>query len=135
VNATTTLKSSDSLRHLVAKDLVVALTWINQSATADETATELDALEAEWGDKYQAVVRLWRGNWDNIILFFQFLPEIRKVMYTTNAIESPNMVMRNLTRNRRIFPNDDYALKSLFGFYPVNTDTSKKRHTMPKRCL
>jgi len=46
--------------------------------------------------------------------FFQFLPEIRKVFYTTNAIESLNMVMRKYTRNRRIFPNDDSALKSLF---------------------
>ena len=106
-----------SLRYVVAKDskaVVAALKRIYQSATADEAATELDALEAEWGDKYKAVVRLWRGNWDNIIPFFQFLPEIRKVIYTTNAIESLNMVMRKLTRNRRIFPNDDSALKSLF---------------------
>lgn len=106
-----------SLRYVVAKDskaVVVALKRIYQSATADEAATELDVLEAEWGDKYKAVVRLWRGNWDNIIPFFQFLPEIRKVIYTTNAIESLNMVMRKLTRNRRIFPNDDSALKSLF---------------------
>lgn len=55
---------------------------------------ELDTFEAEWGHKYRAVVRLWRGNWDTIIPFFQFLPEIRKVIYTTNAIESLNMVMR-----------------------------------------
>jgi hypothetical protein len=60
------------------------------------------------------VVRPWRGNWDNIIPFFQFVPEIRKVIYTTNAIESLNMSMRKLTRNRRIFPNDESALKSLF---------------------
>ncbi|RBJ45761.1 transposase, partial [Xanthomonas oryzae] len=77
-------------------------------------AAELEALDTQWGDKYRAVVRLWRGNWDNIIPFFQFVPQIRKVIYTTNAIESLNMVMRKLTRNRRIFPNDDSALKSLF---------------------
>lgn len=106
-----------SLRYVVAKDskaVVAALKRVYQSATTDEAAAELDAFEAEWGDKYKAVVRLWRGNWDNIIPFFQFLPEIRKVIYTTNAIESLNMVMRKLTRNRRIFPNDDSALKSLF---------------------
>ncbi|RBJ90658.1 IS256 family transposase, partial [Xanthomonas oryzae pv. oryzae] len=84
------------------------------SATAEEAAAELEALDTQWGDKYRAVVRLWRGNWDNIIPFFQFVPQIRKVIYTTNAIESLNMVMRKLTRNRRIFPNDDSALKSLF---------------------
>ncbi len=77
---------------------------IYQSATAEEAAAELEALDTQWGDKYRAVVRLWRGNWDNIIPFFQFVPQIRKVIYTTNAIESLNMVMRKLTRNRRIFP-------------------------------
>lgn len=96
------------------KAVVVCLKRIYQSATAEEAAAELDALEAEWGEKYRAVVRLWRGNWDNIIPFFQFLPEIRKVIYTTNAIESLNMVMRKYTRNRRIFPNDDAALKAMF---------------------
>ncbi len=97
-----------------SKAVVAALQRIYRSATADQAHQELDALEAEWGDKYRAVIRLWRGNWDNIIPFFQFLPEIRKVIYTTNAIESLNMSLRKLTRNRRIFPNDDSALKSLF---------------------
>lgn len=106
-----------SLRYVNAKDskaIVAALKRLYQSATAKEAAAELDAFEAEWGGRYRAVVRLWRGNWDNIIPFFQFLPEIRKVIYTTNAIESLNMVMRKLTRNRRIFPNDESALKALF---------------------
>jgi len=106
-----------SLRYVGAKEskaVVAGLKRIYQSSTAEEAALELDAFEAEWGDKYKAVVRLWRGNWDNIIPFFQFLPEIRKVIYTTNAIESLNMVMRKFTRNRRIFPNDDAALKGLF---------------------
>jgi len=106
-----------SLRYVNTKDskaVVAALKRIYTSATVDEATAELEALEAEWGDKYRAFVRLWRGNWGNIIPFFQFLPEIRKVIYTTNAIESLNMVMRKLTRNRRIFPNDESALKSLF---------------------
>ncbi len=106
-----------SLRYVNSKDakaVVAALKQIYQSATAEEGARELDAFEATWGEKYKAVVRMWRGNWANIIPFFQFLPEIRKVIYTTNAIESLNMVMRKYTRNRRIFPNDDAALKALF---------------------
>lgn len=106
-----------SLRYVTAGDtkaVVAALKRIYQSATVDEAAGELDALETQWGEKYRAVIRLWRGNWDNIIPFFQFLPEIRKVIYTTNAIESLNMVMRKYTRNRRIFPNDDAALKAMF---------------------
>lgn len=106
-----------SMRYLTAKDMkpaVAALKRIYQSAAADEAAHELDAFEAEWGERYRAVVRLWRGNWDNIIPFFQFAPEIRKVVYTTNAIESLNMSLRKLTRNRRIFPNDDAAFKALY---------------------
>lgn len=106
-----------SLRYVNAKDskaVVAALKRIYQSATSEEALRELDIFEAEWGDKYRAVVRLWRGNWDNIIPFFQFLPEIRKVVYTTNTIESLNMVMRKYTRNRRIFPSDESALKALF---------------------
>ena len=106
-----------SLRYVATKDsktVVAALQRIYRSATAEEAAMELDAFETEWGGKYKAVARLWRGNWDNIIPFFQFLPEIRKVIYTTNAIESLNMVMRKYTRNRRIFPNDDAAIKAMF---------------------
>ena len=106
-----------SLRYVTAKDskaVVAALKRIYQSATAEDAARELEAFEADWGAKYKAVARLWRGNWDNIIPFFQFLPDIRKVIYTTNAVESLNMVMRKYTRNRRIFPNDDAALKALF---------------------
>lgn len=54
------------------------------------------------------------SNWANIIPFFQFDPAIRKVIYTTNAIESLNMGLRKLTRNRRIFPNDEAAIKALY---------------------
>ncbi len=94
-----------SLRYVVMRDnkaVVAALKRIYQPATAEEAAAELDAFEAEWGVKYRAVVRLWRGNWDIIIPFFHSLPQIRKVIYTTNAIELLNVVMCKLTRNRRI---------------------------------
>lgn len=106
-----------SLRYVSTKDVkavVAALKRIYQSVSADEAALELDALEADWGNQYRAVVRLWRGNWDNVIPYFQFPPEIRKVIYTTNAIESLNMSLRKLTRNRRIFPNDEAAVKALY---------------------
>lgn len=106
-----------SLRYVTVKDskaVVAALKRIYQSATAEEAAAELDQFEKDWNEHYRAVVRLWRNNWDNIIPFFQFQPEIRKVIYTTNAIESLNMSLRKLTRNRRIFPNDESAIKALY---------------------
>ena len=87
-----------SLRYVSSTDrkaVVEALKAIYQSATAEEAQRELDAFEATWGAKYKSVVRLWRGNWDNVIPFFQFLPEIRKVIYTTNAIESLKALLKS----------------------------------------
>lgn len=106
-----------SLRYVTATDskaVVAMLKRIYQSVSTDEAQAELESLEQDWGSKYRAVIRLWRDNWANIIPFFQFPPEIRKVIYTTNAIESLNMSLRKLTRNRRIFPNDEAAIKAMY---------------------
>lgn len=107
----------NSMRYMASKDMksaVAMLKDIYQSASAEEAEQALAAFEATWGEKYRSVVRTWRDNWGNIIPFFQFPPELRKVIYTTNAIESLNMSLRKLTRNRRIFPNDEAAIKALF---------------------
>lgn len=106
-----------SMRYVAAKDMkavAAALKRIYTSVAIEDAERELDAFEAAWGDKYRAAVRVWRNAWPNVIPFFQFPPEIRRITYTTNAIESLNMTVRKYTRNRRIFPNDDSALKSLF---------------------
>lgn len=106
-----------SMRYVASKDMkavAAALKRIYTAATMEEAARELDAFEETWGGKYRAAVRVWRNAWDNVVPFFQFPPEIRKITYTTNAIESLNMTMRKYTRNRRIFPNDESALKSLY---------------------
>ena len=106
-----------SMRYVAAKDMkavATALKRIYTSATIDDAAHELDAFEEEWGDKYRAAVRVWRNAWPNVVPFFQFPPEIRTITYTTNAIESLNMTMRKYTRNRRIFPSDESAMKSLY---------------------
>ena len=106
-----------SMRYVAAKDMkavAAALKRIYTSASIEDAARELDAFEEAWGGKYRAAVRVWRNAWDNVVPFFQFPPEIRKITYTTNAIESLNMTMRKYTRNRRIFPNDDSAMKSLY---------------------
>jgi putative transposase len=106
-----------SMRYVAAKEMkpvADALKRIYTSATMEDAERELDAFEAEWGSKYRAAVRVWRNAWPNVIPFFQFPPEIRKITYTTNAIESLNATMRKYTRNRRIFPNDESAMKSLY---------------------
>lgn len=107
----------NSLRYLASKDMKAAVAMLKRiyhSASAEEAARELDAFERAWGEKYRSVVRMWRENWANIIPFFQFPPELRKVIYTTNAIESLNMSLRKLTRNRRIFPNDEAVFKAMY---------------------
>lgn len=106
-----------SMRYVAAKDMkavAAALKRIYTSATLEDAARELDAFEETWGEKYRAAVRVWRNAWTHVVPFFQFPPEIRKITYTTNAIESLNMTMRKYMRNRRIFPNDESALKSLY---------------------
>lgn len=106
-----------AMRYVAAKEMKAVaadLRRIYTAASIEQAAHALDEFEAAWGDKYRAAVRVWRNAWDNVVPFFQFPPEIRKITYTTNAIESLNATMRKYTRNRRIFPNDDSALKSLF---------------------
>ena len=106
-----------SMKYIATKDLkeaVADLKKIYQSVTAEEASHELELFSEKWSGKYSAVVRLWQNNWANIVPFFQFMPEIRKVIYTTNAIESLNMSLRKLTRNRRIFPNDDAVMKAMY---------------------
>jgi transposase-like protein len=106
-----------SMRYVAAKDMkavAAALKRIYTSASIEDAACELDAFEEAWGGKYRAAVRVWRNAWDNVVPFFQFPPEIRKITYTTNAIESLNMTMRKYTRNRRIVPSDESAMKSLY---------------------
>jgi transposase-like protein len=67
-----------------------------------------------WGSKYQAIGRLWREQWERVIPFFAFAPEIRKVIYTTNAVESLHMSLRKVIKNRGSFPSEESALKLLF---------------------
>lgn len=106
-----------SMRYVASQDMKAvagALQRIYTSVSSEDAARELDAFEEAWGGKYRAAVRGWRNAWDNVVPMFQFPPEIRKITYTTNAIESLNATMRKYTRNRRIFPNDESALKSLY---------------------
>jgi len=99
------------------------------AATADEAEQRLGEFEAKWEDEYLPIGQSWRRNWQRIIPFFDYPPEIRKVIYTTNAIESVNMSLRKLTKNRGSFPSDEALLKL---FYLALRNISKK-WTMPIR--
>ncbi len=109
---------------------VAADLWlICQSTTAEEAELQLGEFEDKWGGDFLPIGQSWRRNWSRLIPFFDHPPEIRKVIYTTNAIKSVNMSLRKLTKNRGSFPSDEALLKL---FYLALRNISKK-WTMPIR--
>ena len=95
------------------KDVAADLRRIYTARTAEEAELMLGEFEAKWDAEYLPIGQSWRRNWSRLIPFFDYPPEIRKVIYTTNAIESVNMSLRKLTKNRGSFPSDE-ALTKLF---------------------
>ena len=97
------------------KALAAALKPIYTAPSAEAAAAELDALEASpWGQKFPTVVATWRRAWDRVIPFFAFSPAVRRVIYTTNAIESLHSRLRKIIKTRGHFPSDDAATKLLW---------------------
>jgi transposase-like protein len=94
--------------------VVKALKPIYQAATVDAAADAMDDFELEWGDRYPAITDLWRRNWERFTPFLAFDAAIRKVIYTTNAIESLNYQLRKVSKTRGHFPTDDAVLKILY---------------------
>lgn len=122
----------NSLKFVSWKDrkaLATALKRVYHSATAEGAASELEALNAVWGDKYPSVYDSWKRHWENIIPLFDYPEEIRRAIYTTNAIESLNSVIRKAIKNRRIFPSDQSAMKTIY----LATQNASKKWTMPIR--
>ena len=111
------------------KEVAADLRAIYTAATIDEAERQLDAFDVTWGEAYPAISQSWRRNWTRLTPFFDYPPEIRKVIYTTNAIESVNMSLRKISKNRGSFPSDDAVLKL---FYLALENISKK-WTMPIR--
>lgn len=87
---------------------------IYESDTVESAQLALDDFELTWGDKYSAIVKSWRHNWEKITPFLQFPKEIRKVIYTTNIVESLNNTLRKAFRNRGHFPTEDGLMKVLY---------------------
>jgi putative transposase len=96
------------------KRVAADLKPIYRAATVEQAETALTEFAEVWGGKYQAIVKLWRENWSRVIPFFAFPEEVRKVIYTTNAVESLHMSLRKVIKNRSSFPNEEAALKLLY---------------------
>jgi putative transposase len=97
-------------RRRVAADLKA----IYRAATERQATQELEDFVGKWGDKYQAIGKLWRDNWDRVTPLFEFPAEVRRIMYTTNAVESLHMSLRKIIKTRGSFPSEEAALKLLY---------------------
>jgi putative transposase len=97
-------------RKLIMPDLKA----IYRADTAETAAAELEAFEAQWGKRYPAIGQAWRRAWEYVVPLFAFPPAIRKLIYTTNAVESLHRSLRKIIKTRGSFPTDEAALKLLF---------------------
>jgi putative transposase len=116
----------NSTRYVSYKDLKMVtadLKPIYKAATEEMALLELDRFEETWGAKYPLIIRSWRSNWDELATFFKYPPEIRKLIYTTNMIESYHRQLRKVTKGKSIFPTDEALLKML---YLVTMDVTRK---------
>ena len=111
------------------KQFASELKSVYQAFTKQEAEFELDKLEEKWGKKYPIVFQSWRNKWENLSLYFQYPEDIRRVIYTTNIIESVHRQFRTLTKTKGAFPNDDSLLKLLY----MGIQNAQVKWTMPIR--
>lgn len=119
-----------ALRYVSTEDskaVVKDLKKIYQAATVAQAEQALEDFAQAWDEKYPTISKMWRAKWIDIITLFDFPPAIRKAIYTTNAIESVNSVIRKFTRNRKIYPNEESALKIVY----MAIHEAAKKWTMP----
>ncbi|MGD8909773.1 MAG: IS256 family transposase [Chromatiales bacterium] len=122
----------NSVKYVPWKDykLVTAeLKRIYQSVTEDEALMALDGFSERWDEKYPQISRSWRACWPNLNTLFNYPEDIRKAIYTTNAIESLNSVIRKVIKKRKLFPTDDSAKKVVY----LAIEEASKKWTMPIR--
>lgn len=113
--------------HKDRKEIAADLKMIYQAPTLEEADYQLEEFAEKWNAIYPVVVKSWRSNWTRVIPMFSFAPEIRKAIYTTNTIESLNMTLRKIIKNRAMFPSDEAVYKILY----LALRNISKRWTMP----
>lgn len=111
------------------KELAADLKLVYSSITEDEALTALSDFDKKWGKQYPHIAKSWQNNWQNLIIFLQYPEVIRRIIYTTNAIEGLNSQLRKVTNNKRVFPNDDSVFKTLY----LTIDYITRKWTMPIR--
>jgi len=122
----------NSMKYVPWKDykpVAADLKQIYQSVTEEEVLLALDQFAQTWDEKYPQISRSWRSHWPHLNTLFSYPPEIRKAIYTTNAIESLNSVIRKAIKKRKLFPTDDSAKKVIY----LAIQQASKKWTMPIR--
>jgi len=122
----------NTLRYVASKDqkeFARDIKAVYTAATEEAALVELEKVEEKWGKKYPLPLKSWRENWNNIATFFKYTDEVRRMIYTTNAVEALHRQFRKVTKSKSLFPNDDALKKMLYLAY---RDLSKK-WTMPVR--
>jgi len=107
----------NSIKYVSYKDvkkITSALKPIYTAGSEDAAFEELGLFEKNWGEKYPLIIASWRNNWAEIATFFKYPPEIRKIIYTTNMIESYHRQLRKVTKGKSIFPTDEALQKMLY---------------------
>ena len=120
----------NSLKYVVFKDkkqVAKDLKKIYNSPTLAEAEKALDEFSEKWDEKYPTISKSWYSHWDNLITIFDYPEEIRRIIYTTNAIESLNSVIRKAIKNRKIFPSDNSACKIIY----LAIMSASKKWSMP----
>lgn len=120
----------NSMKYVVWKDykaVAAGLKRIYQSPTEESARLELENFGQTWDEKYPQISQSWSNHWPNLITFFDYPKDIRKAIYTTNAIESLNSVIRKSVKTRKLFPNDEAATKVIF----LAIESASKKWTMP----
>ncbi len=122
----------NSLRYVVwkeKKEFTADMKQIYHAATIEAAEQALESFEKKWGQKYAYAVKSWNKNWENLTQFFEYPLEIRKIVYTTNVIESLNRGIRKYTKTKSIFPHDQAAMKAVY----LAIGNIENKWTMPIR--
>ena len=100
--------------HKDKKEVMKDIKAIYQADNQEQARKAFNTFKEKWQGKYDRAINSWEENWDNLTAFLEYPPAIRKLIYTTNIIESFNSVLRKYTRNKKVFPNDQSAIKSIY---------------------
>ena len=120
----------NSIRYVASKnqkEFMKDLKLIYQAISKEAAEIELDNLESKWGKKYLIVIKSWRNKWEHLSAYFKYPEEIRRIIYTTNIIESVHRQFRKLTKTKGAFPNENSLLKLLY----MGIQNASKKWTMP----